>query len=29
MLTELAPGYWKARVRVRDSSGKRRDLIRV
>ncbi|MBF6202327.1 hypothetical protein IU477_31190, partial [Nocardia cyriacigeorgica] len=29
MLTELAPGHWKARVRVRDSSGKRRELMRV
>ncbi|MEV6554224.1 site-specific integrase [Nocardia sp. NPDC051756] len=29
MLTELAPGRWKARVLVRDSSGERRDLVRV
>jgi integrase len=28
-LTELSPGHWNARVRVRDATGKRRDLIRV
>ncbi|WP_431958264.1 site-specific integrase [Nocardia lijiangensis] len=29
MLTELSPGRWRARLLVRDASGKRRDLVRV
>ena len=28
MLTEIAPGHWKLRIYVRDSSGRRRDVTR-
>ncbi|MEU4413342.1 tyrosine-type recombinase/integrase [Nocardia salmonicida] len=28
MLTEIAPGHWKARIYVRDTSGRRRDVTR-
>jgi hypothetical protein len=28
MLTDIAPGHWKARIYVRDSSGRRRDVTR-
>ncbi|MGW6421440.1 tyrosine-type recombinase/integrase [Nocardia sp. NPDC055053] len=28
MLTEIAPGHWKARIYIRDTSGRRRDVTR-
>ncbi|NKX91267.1 MULTISPECIES: tyrosine-type recombinase/integrase [Nocardia] len=28
MLTEIAPGHWKARIYIRDTSGRRREVVR-